>query len=320
MLLPSLAAVGFRLVWVRHFWTPDVRRMLKLSLPVALSAGVLQLSVVIDTGVSVYFTGPAAGAGRLHLFGRSFAYPMAAGAVARLNWAQFLYQFPLGVFAIALATAIFPTLSADAMDADAGKFRAALRHGIVATLMEGLPASLGLILVRYQAIRVLFQHGSFTADDTRWVALSTVFYSAAIWAFSLQQILNRAYYALHDTVTPLVLSVVTIAINTLVEVPLVFTRLGEAGMAVGTLASFATQAVVMLWMLDRRVGGLGLGDIARSAAKMLVGCAAMAAACRAVEHAPGYPRGHGTFASLVQLLVLMAAGGAAYVGTCRCWG
>jgi putative peptidoglycan lipid II flippase len=318
MLLPALRAVGFRLQWVGHFWTPQVRRMLKLSVPVALSAGVLQLSVVIDTLISICLTRGPNPAERMHILGKVITYPMAPGAVARLNWAQLLYQFPLGVFAIALATAIFPTLSTDAMDADKTRFKAALRQGIVVTLLEGLAASLGLVLVRYPAIRLLYQHGEFKAADTAWVALSTCFFASAIWAFSIQQILNRAYYALHDTVTPLILSIVTIAVNTVVEVPLVFTRLGEAGMAAGTLASFAIQAVVMLWMLDRRVGGLGLGYIGKAVAKMLAGCLAMLIACKAVEHIPGYPRGGGQVAAMMQLALLMIAGGGAYLGTC--WG
>lgn len=320
MLVPSLRAVGFRFVWVRDFWTPTVRKMMKLSVPVALSAGVLQLSVLIDTGLTVALTRSENPAEKLHLFGHVLNYPMAIGAVARLNWAQFLYQFPLGVFAIAIATAIFPGLSADALDHDRERFRSVLRQGIRATLLEGLPASLGLIIVRYPAIRFFFQHGNFTADDTHWVALSVIFYSAAIWAFSLQQILNRAYYALHDTLTPLVLSIVTLVINTAVEIPLVFTRLGEAGMAAGTLASFGLQAIVMLIMLDRRVGGLKLGRIALDAAKMIAGCGVMAAACWAVQKVPAYPHGMRTLASLGQLVILMAVGGGAYLATCALLG
>jgi putative peptidoglycan lipid II flippase len=267
MLLPSLRAVGFRLCWVGDFWTPQVRRMLKLSVPVALSAGVLQASVVIDSLITAFLTRDPDAAQRIHLFGSVLAYPLEPGALARLNWAQLLYQFPLGVFAIALATAIFPTLSTDALDRDSGKFRSAIRHGVIVTLMEGLAASVGLIIVRYPAIRLLYQHGEFKAADTAWVALSTCFFAAAIWAFSLQQILNRAYYAMHDTMTPMVMAIVTIVVNTAVEVPLAFTGLKEAGIAAGTLASFALQAIVMLIMLDKRIGGLGLTDIARSILK-----------------------------------------------------
>src|SRR5207248_11419738 len=90
-------------------------------------------------------------------------------------------------------------LSSDAHDLDRSQFNSVLRHGIEASLFIGLPASIGMIVVRYPAVRLLFQHGNFTARDTALVALSTAIYAAAIWAFSLQQILNRAYYALHDT-------------------------------------------------------------------------------------------------------------------------
>ena len=203
----------------------------------------------------------------MQLFHHAWNYPLAIGAAARLNWAQMLYQFPLGVFATAVATAIFPSLSIDAHDQGREKFKRVLRQGILFTLFEGLPASIGLILVRYPTVRLVFQHGSFTPRDTEWVALSVVFYAAAIWAFSLQQVLNRAYYSLHDTMTPLILSVITIAVNTAVEIPLSFTRLHEAGIAAGTLASFALQAVVMLIMLDRKIGGLGLASIAPTSPK-----------------------------------------------------
>jgi len=320
ILLPALRGVGFNFVWVSRFWTPAVKNMVRLSIPVALSTGVLQASVVIDTLITLLLTGSANPSERLHVFGHVLAYPMLPGALARLNWAQLLYQFPLGIFAIALATAIFPTLSADAMDADQTRFKSSLRHGILVTLMEGLAASVGLILVRYPAIRLLYQHGDFTPADTQWVALSTVFFAAAIWAFSLQQILNRAYYALHDTMTPFVLSIITIAVNTVVEIPLVFTHLRESGMAVGTLVSFAIQAVVMLVMLDRRVGGLGLKTIGFATFKMLVGCGAMVIACWAVQRIPGYPAGEGTMRSIGQLGILMVAGGLAYLGTCRVLG
>jgi putative peptidoglycan lipid II flippase len=284
----------------------------------------LQLSVLIDKGITVFLSQGMDASGhvieRFTFFGRNIAYPMQIGAVARLNWAQFLYQFPLGIFAIAIATAIFPRLSTDAMDHGREKFRAALHSGIFATLLEGLPASLGLILVRYPAIRLLWQHGNFTATDTMWVARSVALYSAAIWAYSMQQILSRGYYAMHDTVTPLIWSIVTIVVNTVVEVPLVFTKLGEAGMAAGTLVSFAIQAVVMLVLLDRCVGGLDLRRIGIGAAKMLVGCGAMAAACWLVEKTPLYPAGSGMLASAAQLVILIVIGGLAYLGTCSLLG
>src|SRR5207248_563246 len=95
------------------------------------------------------------------------------------------------------------------------------------------PASIGLILIREPAIRLLFQHGQIDAHSATLIGSSLYFYAGAIWAFSLLQNINRAYYAIHDTVTPLVMAIVNIVINLVVEIPLLW-WLGEAGMAVGT--------------------------------------------------------------------------------------
>jgi putative peptidoglycan lipid II flippase len=327
VLAPSLRAVGFRFQPVFHFWTPQVQRMLKLTFPVALGAGVLQLSVMLDKGLSLLLAQGQDASGKpieyFHLLGHWFRYPMAEGAAARLNWAQFMYQFPLGVFAIALATAIFPKLSSDAHELDQAQFKGILRRGLEACLFIGLPASIGLIVVREPATRLLFQHGKFTPDDTRLVAMSTALYSSAIWAFSIQQILSRAYYALHDTLTPLILSILTLIVNLAVELPLVWTRLEESGMAAGTAVSFALQSLVMLYLLRRRVGLLGLSKSVRPVAKMLLASALMWLACIAVQYAPLYPKephAHQKLTWAIQLTILMVIGGFVYLAACMVMG
>ncbi len=327
VLVPSLRAVGFKFQPVLHFWTPQVQRMLKLTVPVALGAGVLQLSVMLDKGISLLLASGPGKDGQLithfNLWGHSIRYPMAEGAVARLNWAQYMYQFPLGVFAIALATAIFPKLSSDAHELDQNAFKSILRRGIEACLFIGLPASVGLIVVRNPATRLLFEHGKFTDTDARLVALSTALYSSAIWAFSIQQILNRAYYALHDTITPLVLSIITLIVNLAVEMPLIWTSLGESGMAAGTAVSFTLQSIVMLHLLRRRVGLLGLSQIVKPVATMLTASALMWLACIAVQMTPIFPKeaaGHHKLTWAIQLTILMTVGGVVYLGACAAMG
>src|SRR5690606_17682307 len=119
--------------------------------------------------------------------GLSFRLPMEIGALVRLDWAQYLYQFPLGVFGIALATAIFPQLSGDALDLrrDGAQFRAILSRGIRAAMFIGLPASAGMVLIALPAVRLLFERGQFTYADSILTARSTAIYSAVIWAFSV---------------------------------------------------------------------------------------------------------------------------------------
>jgi putative peptidoglycan lipid II flippase len=324
VLLPALRATGFRFRPGVRAWTPAVRKMLVLSIPVAIGAGVLQLSVVCDKGISYALMQGVDRDGNLithfQWLGRSVRYPMELGAITRLDLAQLLYQFPLGVFAIALATAIFPSLSAEAVDRDREGFKRVLRQGIEASLWEGLPASLGLILVAGPAARLLFQHGQITAHDADLIARSTMWYAGAIWAFSMLQIINRAYYALHDTWTPLAMSAVNLVLNLAVELPLLW-WLGEPAMAIGTLVSFTVQALVMLWMLDRRVGGLGLlRHSAAPVAKMLAATAVMGAACWALRASPLYPTGDSRPAWLGQLLLLAGCGAAVYFAVCQLLG
>ena len=315
VLLPGLKRVGFTIDPRAGVVTPATRAMLRATVPVALSAAVLQVGVLLDKGVAFLLAAaPGEAPGGL--------YAMASGAAARLNWAQVLYQFPLGVFAVALATAIFPALSRAAA-AEGGRnseFRDGVRRGVEAALFLGLPASAGLVLVADDAVRVLYERGQFTPFHTRLTAASVAVYSAAVWAFALQQIVNRGFYALRDARTPLVWGGVNLAINVAVEMPLVYLLprpYGEVGMAAGTLVSFSVQAVVTAWLLSRRVGGVGFARSLRPVAAMLLGTAAMTLACLSLRSLPGWPAGETQGASVIRLLATVAVGGGVYLGLAR---
>ncbi|HEX8323580.1 MAG TPA: murein biosynthesis integral membrane protein MurJ [Tepidisphaeraceae bacterium] len=330
VLLPALRAAGFRFRWRLPAWTTDTKKMLRLSLPVAMGAAVLQVSVALDKGISAGLMQGRTTSGEVvthfDFFGHAVRYPMESGAVVRLNLAQLLYQFPLGIFAIAIATAIYPSLSTAAIAEDRGEFRRVVRQGVLATLWEGLPASVGLMLVAAPAVRLLFQHGYITAHDADLITRDTMFYAGGIWAYSMLQVINRAYYALHDARTPLVASVINVVANVVVEVPLLW-WLGEAAMAVGTLVSFSIQAIVMLWLLDRKVGGLGLKELLRPTAKIGLATAAMLGVCLLVRYSSVYPqltqtgwRASGQIVWGTQLLLLSGIGGGVYLLTTRLLG
>ncbi|MFT3789071.1 MAG: murein biosynthesis integral membrane protein MurJ [Tepidisphaeraceae bacterium] len=341
ILLPDLYRSGFRFRLAVKIWTPLVKKMLLLSLPVALSASVLQIGVFLDGQISYMLT-PHGAATTFTLFGHTFAYPMTDGAIVRLNWAQFMYQFPLGVFAIAIATAIFPKLSEDAINqlgVESGEsrvadqrstatlhsplttenFRNTLRRGIEAAMFIGLPASVGMVIIAFPAVRLLFEGGRFTLADARWTALSTAIYSAAIWAFSVQQILNRGYYALHDARTPLIWTIVNLLLNLVVEIPLAFTGLGESAMAVGTLVSFAVQTTIMTAMLCRRVQ-LHLKPMLMTLGKMLIASAVMGVACYATRAAFPSREALSHVRLGVEVVSIMSVGGIVYFGMCQLLG
>jgi putative peptidoglycan lipid II flippase len=319
MLFPSLVKAGFRFRVMFRCWTPSVRELMLLTLPLAGGAGVLQIGVMLDKGIAQFLANQP-GRDVFHLFGHQLRYPVLEGAAARLDLAQFMYQFPLGVFAIALATAIFPTLGREAINPQGNGFKSALRQGIEGALFVGLPASIGMVLVASPAVHLLFEGGRFSFASAERVALSTAIYSSAIWAFSLLQIVNRGFYSLHDARTPLRWTIYNLLINLVVEVPLLWTHLNESGMAVGTLVSFAIQSIAMLSILDRRIGGMDLWASAKPVGAMLISSAAMLIVCLAITHSRLYPHGHRKPILAAQLFELMAVGGTLYFGMCMVLG
>ena len=314
MLIPSLKAAGLHARIPTRIWTPSLRTMLRKTVPVALGLGVLQLGVVLDKQISLMMAPQSDGNPIGHFFGLSYRLPMEMGALSRLDVAQFLYQFPLGVFGIALATAMFPRMSGDALDVDLTAFRASLARGIKASLFIGLPASIGMVLVASPVVRLVFEGKQFNAHQALLTARSTAIYSSVIWAFSVQQILNRGYYALHNTRTPLIWAAINLVINLVVEIPLLWTHLGESAMAVGTAVSFLIQTTVMTVLLARRVG-LPLSELWPELWKMAVATAVMTAACFAVARLPiGVRSIH--LAAAIQLLAIMGVGGVTYFLVC----
>lgn len=319
MLIPSLKAAGFRFRVMLACWTPSVRKLAFLTLPLAGGAAVLQIGVMLDKGIA-QFLASEPGREQFQILGQTLRYPITEGAAARLDLAQFMYQFPLGVFAIALATAIFPTLGREATSPTGEGFKRALRQGIEGALFIGLPASIGMILVSTPAIRLLFEGGRFSAGSAKWVALSTAIYSGAIWAFSMLHIINRGFYSIHDAATPLRWTAINLVLNLVIEVPLLWTGLGESAMAVGTLVSFSIQAIAMLWTLSRKVGGLQIRESGGNITKMLAATGLMLVACLLVEYSPIYPRSDRKLTWAIQLATLMTVGGGTYFIACAMMG
>jgi putative peptidoglycan lipid II flippase len=219
------------------------------ALPMILGLGVLQFNTLLDGLIASWPTlvGPTVPF-------LDVAYPLPEGSMASLSWAARLYEFPLGVFGIAIATAIFPQLAREHGDERA--FSSTLRRGIRMTLFIGLPASIGVILVREPLTAVVLQGYSFTATDTRWVAFILLGYATAIWAYCLTQLFVRAFYARGETMTPVKVAVAMVALNLLLNLTLIWTPLKVAGLAWSTAICAVIQTFILAFLLHRRMDGL----------------------------------------------------------------
>ncbi len=232
------------------------KKMLWVMLPMVLGLAVFQINAAMDSLIAFGFAPKEGGADVLELFGRQWQYPIDdAGQVVALAGAQRLYQFPLGVFGIALATAIFPALAhaaADKSDAGRANFQTILHHGLRLAFFIGMPASVGLILVRVPLTRVLFEHGKFELQDSLRVAMILAGYASAVWAYSMTHILTRTFYAVGDSKTPLRVSMGMVAFNLVLNLTLIW-PLGAAGLAWSTAISASVQVLILLGLVRKHV-------------------------------------------------------------------
>lgn len=225
----------------------QLRRTVVAFLPAVIGMGTLQLSTVIDITIAMWpnwFGG--------QMWGRPVPLDEASNAV--LSFTQRLYQFPLGVFGIAIATAAFPALAKVASDPD--RFGKTLTRGIVLSSFIAIPATIGLLLVGPDLTRVMFTGGiegatGFSQDGVSRANTVLMFYVMGLTAYSFNQILVRAFHAQGDTSTPMRLGLLMLLVNLGLNLVLIW-PLREAGLAAGTAIGAIVQCCLLWWLLARK--------------------------------------------------------------------
>jgi putative peptidoglycan lipid II flippase len=272
LILPVLRAHGVKVPWSLEHRHPEVRRIARMFLPVVLGQGVLLFSVYFDAQICTSLTrGPQDGP-TFSIGGHAVHYPLAEGALSAVTNAQRLYQFPLGVLAISLATAVFPMFSLYASREDYAGLRETLGQSIRVAIFEGLPSGIMMILLAEPIVALLFQHGRFGPDATARAAWVLKWYGLGMPAFCAQHILLRGFYSLKDTLTPMWIGCSLVVINMALSLSLVWhPAIREAAFGISTSTTATMHVLVSVWLLRRRMRGrIGARAIVKASFKMLV--------------------------------------------------
>lgn len=298
-------------VSLRPAWqvrTAGFRQVITLMGPMILGLTVTQINTLLDDFIALGLSGSAEKGEFLSFFGSSVQYPVWEGAVSHLFYAQRLYQLPLGVFGISLATAIFPVMSRNAAEGNMPELCRTISRGLKGAVFVALPSAAGLIIVRELLIRVIFQRGRFETADTVETAFTLVFYSAGIVGFFLQQILTRAFYASHDSKMPAITAVIAVCVNFVLNLLLIW-PLGTAGLALSTAVSSYIQVSVMLVVLKKRMGGDIIGGAGLEVVKTVFCTFIMVSSGLFVKHALwALPKGIIYEISGLAAIVIISAG------------
>ncbi len=256
MQLPSLKLRGLLFGFRFEPGHAGLKRIGLLMVPSLLGLSVTQINLTVSTVLGSFFPG-----GPTYLF-----------------YGMRLIQFPLGIFGVALATAILPTLSAQAARGAMDELRATLGFGLRMILFIMVPAMLGLILLRTPIVHLFFEHGSFTAHDTAETALAVLCYSVGLWAFGGVRIIVATFYSLQDTKTPAIAAAIAVAANIFFSL-LLMSSLRAAGLALATALAAMVNGGVLVAVLNRRLGGVEWQSVGRSALRVAVACMPMLLIC-----------------------------------------
>lgn len=207
-------------------------------------------------------------------FATRFAANLGTANVSRLYFANRLKELVLGGFAVALATALLPLLSRQALAADRSEFKATLAFALRLIAFVTLPATVGLVLLRAPIVRVLFEGGRYVAADTRATAAVLAALSVGLFFFALVRVVVPAFYALQDTKMPVVAAFADMAVF-LALCQLWTGRIGLPGIGLASSCAAAVNVSILLAVLRRREGRLHGREVAASVARVAGASAVM---------------------------------------------
>lgn len=255
--LPGLRAATLR--WRFDLHDPALRKMWKLYRPVLSGLIVGQIAIAIS----------------LNLASRT-----SPEGIALMDYPTRLIQFPLGLIVSAVSIAILPSLSRHAAADAPAEFRATLAQGLRLVIVLIIPAAVGLFVLAPDIVGLVYEHGAFTSADTQAVTLMLWLYLIGLIFAGIDQPLVFAFYARQDTLTPatvgLICNVGIYLLMAIVPPALSNRALQITDLAIANSVQWMSHALIMLWLLRYRLGGVGGHGLGRLALKAAIASLAMA--------------------------------------------
>lgn len=259
--IPFILRQGIKVRFRLNFYHPGVRRIGALMAPSVIGLGVTQLNVLVSTFLASY---------------------LPEGSVSYLYYADRLLEFPMGIFAIAIATAVLPTISDQKAKNDISGMKETLTFSLRLTFFVIMPAMIGLIALRRPLINILFQRGAFDTQATEMTAQALLFYALGLIFFAGVRIIVLAFYSLHDTKTPVKAAFLALVANALLGA-LLMVPLKHGGLALATSLAAGVNLVFLIIYLRKKIGNIGSPQIIRSFGQSLAASLVMGGVLYAIS-------------------------------------
>jgi len=249
--IPGLRRRNARYTFTLGLRDPAVRQVARLMAPRVLGTAIAQLNFVINN---------------------SLASHLGQGAVSAINFAWMIMLLPQGIFAQAVGTAAFPTFADQVAHGQIDAMRNTLDGTLRTVFFLSIPASVGLIVLNRPLVAILFERGAFAASSTTAVAGAVALFALGLIGHSGLEIIARAFYALHNTLTPVWVGGIAVALNIALSLvlPGIFAQAGwpaHYGLALANSIATLVEMALLILLIRRKMGGIAGREIGLSFTK-----------------------------------------------------
>ncbi len=287
----DLRNTPFKFNWSFEWRHPGVRRVLLLMLPVTISLGLINFNMLINS-----------------LFGSL----VSEEAPAAIDKAFRIYQLPQGIFSVAIATVLFPTLARFATRGEIDNLRATMANGMRQILFVLLPAAAAVLALSEPMIRLVYQRGAFDAAETTLVATALFWFAFSLPTNGLYLLQTRTFFSLQRPWIATGLACVDLVVSALAAL-LLYKPFGVGGIVAGTGIGTTVAAIAQAAILRREFGGLELGRLLSTSLRISLASLALAAAAYGVWKVLDHALGEGLAGQIVSLGGGLAVGAVVYL-------
>lgn len=291
----DLRNTPFHFTWSFEWRNPGVRRVLLLMLPVTISLGLINFNALINS---------------------TFGSLVSTDAPAAIDKAFRLYQLPQGIFSVAIATVLFPTLARYANAKEFVNLRATLANGMRQILFVLLPATALILALSTPIIRLVYQRGEFHPGDTQIVSTALFWFAFSLPTNGVYLLQTRTFFSLQRPWQATGLAVIDLVVSAAAAAVL-YKPFGIGGIVAGTGIGTSAAVFAQAYILRRKFGGLELGRLLSTVIRISIACAAMAAVSWVIWDVLNSALGEDTPAQIISLGTGMAIGGIVYLAVAK---
>ena len=297
LLIPTwdLRHTPFRFTFKVNFKDPNVRRVLLMMIPVTLSLGLINFNLLVNS---------------------FFGSLVSDEAPAAIDKAFRIYQLPQGVFSVAIATVLFPTLARFANRRDFDSLRSTLAKGMRQIIFVLIPASAAILVLAEPMIRLVYQRGEFDAAETTVVATALFWFAFSLPTNGMYLLLSRTFFGLQKPWIPTWIAGANLAVTAIGSF-LLYKPFGVAGIVAATAIATAVSVAIQTIMLRTRLGGIEFGRFLSSCARIAVASLVLAGVSYEIWDLLDQALGRGLISQIISLGAGLGLGGIAYVAVCQ---